>query len=227
MSETNLLLKPIAHIYTDFNEKFGIPRQSRLVKELLGEIVFETNYRQPEALRGLSDFSHLWLIWGFTKAYKHPYSPTVRPPRLGGNTKMGVFATRSPFRPNPIGLSCVEFDSLKQTENGTVLCVRGADLLNGTPIYDIKPYIPYADSVPGALAGFSAENSNYTLQVCIPTALQQKVPPQKLKALTGVLAQDPRPTYQQDPNRIYGFNFAGLEVRFKVKDQLLTVTEIE
>lgn len=226
-SENGLQLKPIAHIQTDFNEKFGIPRQSRLVKELLAEIVFEPEYRQPEALRGIKDFSHLWLIWGFTKAYHHPYSPTVRPPRLGGNEKMGVFATRSPFRPNPLGLSCVEFDSLKQTENGTVLCVRGADLLNGTPIYDIKPYIPYADSVPNALAGFTATNSDYTLQVHIPAGLQQKVPQQKLNALIGVLAQDPRPAYQQDPDRIYGFNFAGLEVHFKVNQRQLTVTAIE
>lgn len=221
-----LLLTPIAHIQTDFNEKFGIPRQSRLVAGLKAKIVFAPEYRQPQALRGLEDFSHLWLIWGFTKAFGHPFSPTVRPPRLGGNEKMGVFATRSPFRPNPIGLSCVELESIEQTLNGPVLTVRGADLLNGTPIYDIKPYVPYADSVPNALAGFTAQNSAYTLQVNLPPQLKQAVPPEKLQGLLGVLAQDPRPPYQQDPDRVYGLSFANLEVHFKVRGTELTVIDI-
>lgn len=221
-----LLLTPIAHIQTDFNEKFGIPRQSRLVAGLKGKIVFAPEYRQPQALRGLADFSHLWLIWGFTKAFGRPFSPTVRPPRLGGNEKMGVFATRSPFRPNPIGLSCVELESIEQTLNGPVLTVRGADLLNGTPIYDIKPYIPYADSVPSALSGFTAQNNAYTLQVNLPPQLKQAVPPEKLQGLLGVLAQDPRPPYQQDPNRVYGLSFANLEVHFKVRGTELTVIDI-
>lgn len=226
MAPDELLLKPIAHIQTDFNEKFGIPRQSRLVKGLTAKIVFEPGYRQPQAVRGLAAFSHIWLIWGFTKAFGHPYSPTVRPPRLGGNEKMGVFATRSPFRPNPVGLSCVELAAVQQSADGPVLTVRGADLLNGTPIYDIKPYIPYADSVPEALAGFTAQNNSYTLQVHLPPRLQQRVPAEKLEALLGVLAQDPRPPYQQDPNRIYGLCFAGLEVHFRVEDTALTVVDI-
>lgn len=219
-------MTPIAHIRSDFAEKFGVPRQSGLVEELEADIVFEPAYQNPDALRGLEDFSHIWLIWVFDRAIRDTWSPTVRPPRLGGNTRMGVFATRSPFRPNPIALSCVKLAGIRQTAEGPVLRVRGADLVNGTPILDIKPYIPYADSHPDALGGFAAVPAGETLSVSIPPALLAQVPAGRQEALRGVLAQDPRPHYQKDPERVYGFSFAGFEVRFTVDGTQLTVRDI-
>ena len=220
-------IRPIAHMVSDFPEKFGIPRQAGVVKELESVVVFEPEYRDPEALRGIEGFSHLWLIWQFSESVTDTFSPTVRPPRLGGNVRMGVFATRSPFRPNSLGLSCVE---LERAENrpglGTVLVVRGADLMDGTPIFDIKPYIPYADAHPDARSGF-APDAGTTLDVRIAERLLLKVPADKRAALRGVLANDPRPRYQRDPDRVYAMDFADLTVRFSVKDGLLTVTEIE
>ena len=220
-------IRPIAHMVSDFPEKFGIPRQAGVVKELESVVVFEPEYRDPEALRGIEGFSHLWLIWQFSESLTETFSPTVRPPRLGGNVRMGVFATRSPFRPNSLGLSCVE---LERAENrpglGTVLVVRGADLMDGTPIFDIKPYIPYADAHPDARSGF-APDAGTTLDVRIAERLLLKVPADKRAALRGVLANDPRPRYQRDPDRVYAMDFADLTVRFSVKDGLLTVTEIE
>ena len=220
-------IRPIAHMVSDFPEKFGIPRQAGVVKELESVVVFEPEYRDPEALRGIEGFSHLWLIWQFSESLTETFSPTVRPPRLGGNVRMGVFATRSPFRPNSLGLSCVE---LERAENrpglGTVLVVRGADLMDGTPIFDIKPYIPYADAHPDARSGF-APDAGQTLDVRIPDGLLSKIPENKREALRGVLANDPRPRYQRDPDRVYAMDFANLTVRFTVKDGLLTVTEIE
>ena len=221
-------IKIIAHIRSDFPTKFGLPRQSGLVSELQAEIVFEPEYRNPDALRGLEGFSHLWIIWEFSEAKREHWSPTVRPPRLGGNTRMGVFATRSPFRPNPIGLSCVEILGIRQDkELGPVIEVGGADLMDGTPIYDIKPYIPYADAHPEAKEGFTAQNQGYHLEVEIPEELQKELPPAKLEGLHGILAQDPRPSYQDDPERIYGFEYAGYEVKFRVNENRLFVVEIE
>lgn len=221
-------MRVIARIHSDFSTKFGVPRQSGLVNSLLSTVVFEPEYRNPEALRGLEGFSHLWLVWVFDQAVRKDWSPTVRPPRLGGNQRMGVFATRSPFRPNPIGLSSVELAEVRHTpDQGTVLVVRGADLMDGTPILDIKPYIPYADAHPEALGGFAAVPAGETLTVEIPPELLEKVPPEEREALRGVLAQDPRPHYQQDPERVYGFGFAGREVRFTVDGDQLTVREIQ
>ena len=220
-------IRPIAHMVSDFPEKFGIPRQAGVVKELESIVVFAPEYRDPEALRGIEGFSHLWLIWQFSESLTETFSPTVRPPRLGGNVRMGVFATRSPFRPNSLGLSCVE---LERAENrpglGTVLVVRGADLMDGTPIFDIKPYIPYADAHPDARSGF-APDAGQTLNVRIPDELLLKVPESKREALRGVLANDPRPRYQKDPDRVYALDFAGLTVRFSVLGGELTVSEIE
>ena len=218
---------PIAHIRSDFSEKFGIPRQSGLVEELTAAVVFEPPYRVPDALRGVEGFSHLWLIWEFSQARREGWSPTVRPPRLGGNKRLGVFATRSPFRPNPIGLSCVRLLELRQDrEQGPVLTVAGADLLDGTPIYDIKPYLPYADCKPEAVGGFASQPKGTDLEVDCPDRLLDRVPEGKRAALLAVLAQDPRPQYQDDPNRVYGMAFAGLEVKFQVAGERLTVTEI-
>ena len=221
-------IKIIAHIRSDFPTKFGLPRQSGLVSELRAEIVFEPEYRNPDALRGLEGFSHLWIIWEFSEAKRENWSPTVRPPRLGGNTRMGVFATRSPFRPNPIGLSCVEILGIRQDkELGPVIEVGGADLMDGTPIYDIKPYIPYADAHPEAKEGFTAQNRGYCLEVEISEKMQKQLPPDKLEGLYGILAQDPRPSYQDDPERIYGFEYAGYEVKFRVSGNKLCVVGIE
>lgn len=218
----------IATIRSDFPTKFGIPRQSGLVEELRATVVFEPEYRSPDALRGLEDFSHLWLIWQFSEAVRDKWSPTVRPPRLGGNTRMGVFATRSPFRPNPIGLSCVRLAGVEiQGELGPVLKVRGADLLDGTPIFDIKPYVPYADSKPQAAGGFASTPKEPDLSVDIPPELLERIPPEKRAALTGVLAQDPRPAYQEDGTRIYGMGFGGMEIRFRVEGSRLTVVAVE
>lgn len=218
---------PIAHIRSDFSSKFGVPRQAGLVEELRAVIVFETPYRVPEALRGIEGFSHLWLIWEFSKNKRQNWSPTVRPPRLGGNQRMGVFATRSPFRPNPIGLSCVKLEGVELSgPDGPVLVVSGADLVDGTPIFDIKPYIPYADCRPEAVGGFAGAAPEGALTVDIPPDLIERVPEDRRAALVGVLAQDPRPHYQDDPQRVYGFGFAGLEVRFRVADGVLTVVDI-
>lgn len=220
-------MRVIARIHSDFSTKFGVPRQSGLVDALESTVVFEPEYRNMDALRGLEDFSHLWLVWVFDKAVRRDWSPTVRPPRLGGNRRMGVFATRSPFRPNPIALSSVKLAGIEQTaEQGPVLHIRGADLMDGTPILDIKPYIPYADAHPEALGGFAAVPAGETLEVIIPPELLKKIPPERREALRGVLAQDPRPHYQDDPERIYGFGFAGMEVRFSVEGSRLTVREI-
>ena len=220
-------IQPIAHICSDFSEKFGIPRQSGLVEELTATVVFEPAYRDPSALRGLEGFSHLWLIWEFSQALRESWSPTVRPPRLGGNVRLGVFATRSPFRPNPLGLSCVRLLEIRQDrEQGPVLVVAGADLMDGTPIYDVKPYLPYADCKPDAVGGFAARPKGADLAVDCSPALLDRVPEDKRAALLAVLAQDPRPQYQDDPERVYGMAFAGLEVRFQVAGERLTVTEI-
>ena len=222
----SMTLKVIAHIHTAFPTKFGIPRQSGLVDSLRGEIVFTPEYRNPDALRGLEAFSHIWLVWQFSGAVRDTWSPTVRPPRLGGNTRMGVFATRSPFRPNPIALSCVKLAGIRQTAEGPVLRVRGADLVNGTPILDIKPYIPYADSHPEARGSFATAHCDDHLQVQFPPELLNKVPQSKQKPLIQILALDPRPAYQQDATRIYGFPFAGLEIKFRVEEETLYVCEV-
>ena len=220
-------MTPIAHIKSDFSEKFGIPRQSGLVEELRASIVFEPPYRDPSALRGIEGFSHIWLIWEFSQAQREGWSPTVRPPRLGGNKRLGVFATRSPFRPNPIGLSCVRLMEVRQDrELGPVLVVAGADLMDGTPIYDIKPYLPYADCKPDAAGGFAAIPKGADLKVDCPEELLAVVPEDKRAALLAVLAQDPRPRYQDDPARVYGMAFAGAEVKFRVEGERLTVVEI-
>ena len=221
-------MRPIAHIRSDFAGKFGVPRQSGLVEALEALVVFEPAYRDPAALRGLEGFSHVWLLWVFDRAVREGWSPTVRPPRLGGNARLGVFATRSPFRPNPIALSAVTLAGMEETrEWGTVLRVRGADLMDGTPILDIKPYLPYADCRPEALGGFAAAAPDgEALAVECPAELWEKVPPDRREALRAVLALDPRPKYQDDPGRVYGFGFAGLEVRFSVEGEVLRVREI-
>ena len=220
-------MKLLARIHSEFPTKFGIPRQSGLVESLRATVVFEPEYRNPDALRGLEGFSHLWLIWQFSQAARDTWSPTVRPPRLGGNARMGVFATRSPFRPNPIGLSCVKLEEIRKTpDRGTVLVVSGADLMDGTPIYDIKPYLPYVDCHPEATGGFAAAPARETLTVEIPAALRDRIPPERRESLRAVLALDPRPHYQDDPARVYGFAFAGMEVKFRVAEGILHVTDI-
>lgn len=223
-----LKMKIIARIHTDFPTKFGIPRQSGLVEELKSTLVFEPEYRDENALRGIEQFSHLWLIWQFSEAVREDWSPTVRPPRLGGNTRIGVFATRSPFRPNAIGLSSVKLEGVRRDPKyGMVLDLSCADLMDGTPILDIKPYIPFSDSHPEASEGYTAQTITHALEVVFPEELLEKVPYQKRAALQGVLRQDPRPSYQEDSQRIYGFNFAGQEIRFCVADDVLTVVEIK
>ena len=218
----------IANIHSDFPTKFGIPRQSGLVEELTAQIVFTPDYRAPEAVRGLEDFSHIWLIWQFSKAVREHWSPTVRPPRLGGNTRMGVFATRSPFRPNAIGLSCVRLLKVEpNTPEGPVLTVAGADLMDGTPILDIKPYIPYADCQMEATGGFTDTAGDFLLKVEFPPELLSMVPEDRREALIGVLRHDPRPSYQRKPERVYGMEFAGWNIRFRVAEDVLTVVEVE
>ena len=220
-------IQAIAHMKSDFPTKFGIPRQSGLVEALRSTIVFAPEFRSPDALRGIEGFSHLWLIWQFSQAVRQDWSPTVRPPRLGGNTRMGVFATRSPFRPNNLGLSCVRLLEVEETkEFGTVLHVGGADLMNGTPIFDIKPYIPYGDAHPDAVGGFTDHADDFLLEVVFPDELLKRIPTAKRQALLGVLSHDPRPSYQRDANRVYGLSFAGFNIRFSVSDGVLTVTEI-
>lgn len=217
----------IARINSDFPTKFGIPRQSGLVKELQATIIMEPEFRNPDMLRGLDGFSHLWLIWQFSANANKAWSPTVRPPRLGGNTRLGVFATRSTFRPNFIGLSSVKLESIEHTkEYGPVIHISGADLMDGTPIFDIKPYIPYGDCHPDAVGGFTDTADSYLLEVNFPQDLLNRLPPNKRDAAIGVLSHDPRPSYQKDPDRIYGVSFAGFDIRFRVKDSLLTVMEV-
>ena len=219
-------MRPIAHIHSDFATKFGIPRQSGVVGSLQAEIIFEPEFRSRDAVRGLEAFSHIWLIWEFSENVRADWSPTVRPPRLGGNVRMGVFATRSPFRPNPIGLSCVRLEDITFSDaRGPVLHVAGADLMDGTPIYDVKPYLPYADAHPEALGGF-APSPKETIEVKSPPELLQKLPEGQREALLGVLAQDPRPQYQNDPERVYGMSFGGWDVKFRVKDGVLTVLSL-
>ena len=220
-------LRVIARIETDFPTKFGIPRQAGVVEELEGRIIFEPEYRNPDALRGIEGFTHLWLIWQFSEAVRNDWSPTVRPPRLGGNTRLGVFATRSPFRPNPLGLSCVKLLGIEQDPTrGPVLRVSGADLMNGTPIYDIKPYLPYADCKPDATGGF-APDAGARLHVVFSPGAANAVPQGKRDALRGVLENDPRPRYQDDPARVYGMDFAGMNVKFRVENGELTVLSVE
>ena len=222
-------LLTIAHIETDFPTKFGVPRQSGLVSGLKGRIVFEPEYRNPEALRGLDGFSHIWLLWDFSEARREgeKWQPTVRPPRLGGNRRMGVFATRSPFRPNPVGLSAVKIKGIEKTKNeGSVIYVSGADLMNGTPIYDIKPYLPYTDSHPDAVGGFADEKLKDFLKVEFPPELLTAIPKEKQNPLLELLSEDPRPHYITDDTRVYGFEFADFEIKFKVENNVLTVLEV-
>ena len=221
-------MKPIAQIHTDFPTKFGIPRQSGVVPDTVGRVVFHPPYRNPDALRGIEDFSHLWLIWEFSAARQAGWSPMVRPPRLGGNRRMGVFATRSPFRPNPIGLSCVRLLSVEwQTPQGAVLCVGGADLMDGTPIFDIKPYLPYADAYPEARGGFAGALTGDRLTVEFPPALLALLPPALRRSAVALLRGDPRPSYQDDPARVYGMPYGGFDIRFRVSGNVLTVIAVE
>ena len=219
-------IKPIARMCSDFPSKFGIPRQSGLVEELRSTVVFEPEFRNPDTLRGLEGFSHLWIIWQFSEAVRSNWSPTVRPPRLGGNTRMGVFATRSPFRPNNLGLSCVKLLGVEQTENGAVIHVAGADLMDGTPIFDIKPYIPYSDSHPEALGGFTDTAEDFLLEVEFPESLLRQLPEEKRAAARAVLSHDPRPSYQRDSQRVYGLPFGGFDIRFTVCEKTLTVCDV-
>lgn len=225
--DKNLTLEVIAYIRSDFPAKFGIPRQSGLA-DTKAEILFEPKYRNPEAFRGLEEFSHIWLIWGFSECIREEWSPTVRPPRLGGNKRVGVFASRSPFRPNPLGLSCVELERIEKREGkGIVLHVRGADLMDGTPIYDLKPYLPYVDSRKEATGGFAEHTRGYRLSVEIPKVWLDMVPEEHREVLAQILEQDPRPSYQADSQRVYGMEYAGMEVRFRVEGNVLRVCEIE
>ncbi|MBQ7817542.1 MAG: tRNA (N6-threonylcarbamoyladenosine(37)-N6)-methyltransferase TrmO [Oscillospiraceae bacterium] len=221
-------IQVIARMKSDFPTKFGIPRQSGLVQELRSTIIFEPEFRNADALRGIEGYSHLWLIWQFSEAVRSEWSPTVRPPRLGGNTRMGVFATRSPFRPNNLGLSSVRLLGVEHTDNYcTVLHVGGADLMDGTPIFDIKPYIPYSDCHENAIGGFTDTAGEYLLQVDFPAALLALLPEEKREAAIGILSHDPRPSYQSKPGRVYGISFAGFDIRFTVKDDELTVIAVE
>lgn len=227
MKENEYIIKPIAYIKNALNTKFGVPRQSGLAKELVSQIVFEPEFRNPEALRGITDFSHLWLIWGFSEARRNGWSPTVRPPRLGGNERVGVFATRSPYRPNSLALSCVKLESIKKDDSfGEVMEVSGADLMNGTPIYDIKPYLPYADCIENATSGFAPDGGKVlkvSFEAEIPNAMEEK----DCRALTEILSRDPRPQYHDDENRVYGMSFGRYEVKFRVKGDELFVIAIE
>lgn len=220
-------MKVIARIRSPFKSKFGIPRQSGVVEEIKSDIVFEPEFRNPDAVRGIEQWSHLWLIWQFSENLREDWSPTVRPPRLGGNTRVGVFATRSPFRPNAMGLSCVKLESVDITQEGPILHVSGADLMDGTPIFDIKPYVPYADANPDAKGGFTDNTEFHRLKVDITQDIKAKIPEDERSALIGVLSNDPRPQYHNDPDRVYGFPFGEMEVRFKVDGDELTVISIE
>ena len=222
-----MVIKPIAKIHNDFPSKFGIPRQSGRIAELESKIIFEKEFRNEDAFRGVEQFSHLWLIWEFSESKKEEWSATVRPPRLGGNTRMGVFATRSPFRPNALGLSCVKLEAVEKDEkHGVTLIVSGADLMNGTPIYDIKPYIPYADCIENAQGGFAEENKDYKAEVEIPESLLSIIPESKRKALIKVLEDDPRPSYKTETEKDYGFPFADWEIKFTAKGNKIVVTDI-
>lgn len=220
-------LKPIGYIHTDFKDKFGIPRQSGRVPELQGRIFILPEYARPEAFRGIETFSHLWLIFDFSKSHRESWSPTVRPPRLGGNQRLGVFATRSPFRPNPVGLSCVRFENIVYAEKSIELLVSGVDVLDQTPILDIKPYLPYADSYPDAEGSYAQALQGYHLDVDFPAEFLSRIPEGKRQALRACLAEDPRPSYQDNPERIYHMNFAGFEIHFRVRGQKLEVTGLE
>lgn len=223
----DIMLRLVARIRNDFTSKFGLPRQSGVITTLESTVVFEPEFRNPDMLRGLEGFTHLWLIWGFSKNIRADWSPTVRPPRLGGNTRMGVFATRSPFRPNPLGLSCVELKSVNLSEpSSPTLTVIGADMMDGTPIYDLKPYLPYTDSLPTANGGFAHDAPASSLTVDFPDDWLKLIPPEKHATLMAVLAGDPRPAYQDDPDRIYGFGYGGFDVRFAVRGKRLTVVEV-
>ena len=220
-------IKPIGYIKNAFPTKFGLPRQGGICKSMLATLVFEPEYRVPEALRGLERYSHVWIIWGFSENKVEQFSPTVRPPRLGGNTRMGVFATRSSFRPNSLALSCLKLEGIEKTEEyGHVLRLSGADMMDGTPVYDIKPYLPHIDSVPDALGGFSTEIEDYKKEVIIPPELETKLDPSLLPCLREALAEDPRPPYIEDTERIFGFRFDKYEIKFKVKEKTLTVIDI-
>ncbi len=220
-------LKAIAHIKNDFTGKFGIPRQSGIVNTVKSDIIFESQYRNPDAFRGLEQYTHIWLLWEFSEAIRDEWSPTVRPPRLGGNKRMGVFATRSPFRPNPIGLSCVRIERIDlNSPDGPVITVSGADLMNGTPIYDVKPYLPYVDCQPDASNGFALSSKNSVLDVVIADEILAKLPPEKHQPLAEILAQDPRPQYQHEPDRIYTMSFSGYDISFRVDDTTLTAIKI-
>ncbi|MDD3919959.1 MAG: tRNA (N6-threonylcarbamoyladenosine(37)-N6)-methyltransferase TrmO [Eubacteriales bacterium] len=220
-------LNIIARVHDDFPAKFGLPRQSGLVESLKATVVFETRYRNPDSLRGLEGYSHIWLLWGFSETERDTWLPMVRPPRLGGNTPMGVFATRSPFRPNAIGMSCVRLDGIGTDEKlGPVLHVSGVDMMDGTPIYDIKPYLPYVDCHPEAVGGFSEQFKDYRLEVTFPPELLAKIPVHQQAAIIGALENDPRPAYQNDPTRRYGVEYAGFDVRFRVDGNTLTVVEV-
>ena len=220
-------MKVIAHIRSDFPTKFGIPHQSGRIQELKADIIFEPEYRNHEAFRGLEEYTHIWLIWEFSQAVRKEWSPTVRPPRLGGNVRMGVFATRSPFRPNPIGLSSVRLESVEFSEKyGPVLHVSGADLMDGTPIYDIKPYLAYVDSHPEAKGGFTDHIEEHILKVEFPEELLQKIPESQREALIEVLANDPRPRYQKNPERVYGIAYGENDVHFKVREEILYVCDV-
>ena len=218
-------MKIIARIHNAYDGKFGVPRQSGLVEQVVSTIVFEPDFRVAEALRGIEEFSHLWLIWAFDRTEREDWSPTVRPPRLGGNQRVGVFATRSPYRPNAIGLSCVKLLGVEKNSDGTVLKVAGADLMNGTPIYDIKPYLPYTDCRPEATGGFTDRTVKRTVRVEIPDGIASEMSPEDLDALRAVLQEDPRPAYQDDPERVYAFEFGGRNIRFRVKDGVLYVIQ--
>lgn len=220
-------MKIIARIRNAYDGKFGVPRQSGLVEQVVSTVIFEPDYRVEEALRGIEEFSHLWLIWAFDRAEREGWSPTVRPPRLGGNRRIGVFATRSPYRPNAIGLSCVKLMAVENSREGPVLKVSGADLMNGTPIYDIKPYLPYTDCRPEATGGFTDRTEKRTVEVEIPEELSAGMGPEALEALKAVLREDPRPAYQDDPERIYAFEFSGKHIEFRVEGQRLTVLAIQ
>lgn len=220
-------IKPIAKIYNDFPTKFGIPRQSGRIKEITGKIIFEKEYRNDNALKGIEQFTHLWLIWEFSENKKDGWNATVRPPRLGGNTRIGVFATRSPFRPNSLGLSCVKLEKIEKSDKfGTMLIVSGADLMNGTPLYDIKPYIPYADCIPDAKGGFAEENKEYKAEVEISEELISRIPENRRKMLLNILIDDPRPAYKSDIEKEYGFYFSDYEIKFTAKGNKITVTDI-
>lgn len=221
-------IRPIAHIRTDYNEKFGIPRQSGLVPSALGKIIFLPEFRNPDALRGLEQYTHLWLLWEFSETIRSEWTPTVRPPRLGGNKRMGVFATRSPFRPNPIGLSCVKLEKITNDDKyGDIIIVSGVDIMDRTPIYDIKPYLPYVDSHPEASDGFALAQKEGTLTVNISDKIKSVIPSNKLQVLIDTLSQDPRPQYQNSPDRVYTMSYAGMDVSFTIEDKTLTVLRIK